>query len=54
MSGNVAEMIKEKGIAKGGSWRDIPENLQIDARYKYDGKAQAFIGFRYFVEILEK
>lgn len=54
MSGNVAEMISEKGITKGGSWRDNPEYLRINASYKYDGRAQPFVGFRYFVEILEK
>ena len=54
MGGNVAEMINEKGIAKGGSWRKKSEYLKIDTKYKYDGSAQTFIGFRYFVEILEK
>ena len=54
MSGNVAEMINEKGVAKGGSWRDDSKYLKIDSRYKYDGKAQASVGFRYFAEILEK
>lgn len=54
MSGNVAEMINERGIAKGGSWKDIAENLKINTRYKYDGHAQPFIGFRYFAEIIEK
>lgn len=53
MSGNVAEMLKEKGIVKGGSWRDKSEYLKIDMKYKYDGTPQAFVGFRYFVEILE-
>jgi formylglycine-generating enzyme len=54
VSGNVAEMINEKGIAKGGSWRDGSEYLKIDAKYKYDGNAQTFMGFRYFAEILEE
>ena len=40
MSGNVAEMIIEKGIAKGGSWKEKSEYLKIDAKYQYDGSAQ--------------
>ncbi len=53
MSGNVAEMINEKGIVKGGSWRDKSEYLAIATKYKYDGNAQAFVGFRYFAQVLE-
>lgn len=52
-SGNVAEMINQKGVAKGGSWKDIAENLKVHAKYNYNGGAQPFIGFRYFAEILE-
>ncbi len=54
MSGNAAEMINEKGIVKGGSWRDDSEYLKTQTKYKYDGNAQTFVGFRYFAEILEK
>lgn len=54
MGGNVAEMMDEKGIAKGGSWRDDSEYLKIDTKYKYEGNAQTFIGFRYFAEIQER
>jgi formylglycine-generating enzyme required for sulfatase activity len=54
MSGNVAEMVSEKGIAKGGSWRDKSEALQIKSKYVYEGDAQNFIGFRYFLEVLEE
>ncbi|MFN8208115.1 MAG: SUMF1/EgtB/PvdO family nonheme iron enzyme [Bacteroidales bacterium] len=54
MSGNVAEMIDEKGIAKGGSWNENKEYLKIDAQYRYDGSAQTSVGFRYFAEIIEK
>lgn len=54
MGGNVAEMVNEKGITKGGSWRDNANYLKNDAKYKYDGNAQPFVGFRYFMEILEK
>lgn len=54
MGGNVSEMINEKGITKGGSWRDDSEFLKIKNKNTYDGKSQANVGFRYFVEILEK
>ncbi len=54
MGGNVAEMINEKGIVKGGGWRDDSEYLKIESKYKYDGKANASVGFRYFAEIIEK
>lgn len=54
MSGNVAEMVEEKGIAKGGSWKDNAEHLKINSILKYDGKPQPYVGFRYFVEILEE
>jgi formylglycine-generating enzyme required for sulfatase activity len=54
MSGNVAEMINEKGIAKGGSWNDDKEYMKIESQYRYDGNALPSIGFRYFVEVLDK
>lgn len=54
MCGNVAEMIDEEGIAKGGSWRNKSGDLKIKSKYVYEGNAQNFIGFRYFVEVLEE
>ena len=32
MSGNVAEMISEKGVTKGGSYKDKTDGLKIDAQ----------------------
>ena len=52
MSGNVAEMISEKGKAKGGSWEDIPENCTIQSIKTYEKPSPA-VGFRVFMEILE-
>ena len=52
MSGNVAEMVAEKGIAKGGSWEDKPENCTIQAIKKYDAPSIA-IGFRVFMQVVE-
>jgi formylglycine-generating enzyme required for sulfatase activity len=54
MCGNVAEMVSEKGIAKGGSWRNKSEELQIKSKYVYTGDAENFIGFRYFLQVLEE
>ncbi len=50
MIGNVAEMVKEKGLAKGGSWRDKPENCKINAHQKYE-KADYWVGFRCVCEV---
>lgn len=54
MGGNVAEMVSKKSILKGGSWRDDAEYLKIISKMDYDGKAQPSVGFRYFVEILDR
>jgi len=45
MTGNVAEMVSEKGISKGGGWRNNLEECRIgkDAQYT---KPTAWLGFR--------
>lgn len=43
--GNVAEMIAEKGVAKGGSWRHKAEEVTIEKDFSYDGSAD-WLGFR--------
>lgn len=50
MSGNVAEMVREKGIAKGGSWQDVPEECTIESVKKYNAPSPA-VGFRVFMEL---
>ena len=50
MSGNVAEMTSEKGLAKGGSWLDSPSDCQINSRNRYTDISPS-IGFRVFMEI---
>jgi formylglycine-generating enzyme required for sulfatase activity len=45
MLGNVAELVQEKGITKGGSYRDALTNCRIKARGTYMGPTPA-IGFR--------
>jgi hypothetical protein len=52
MSGNVAEMIVNSNIIKGGSWgSNHPYYLQITSSETYEG-ASPYIGFR-FVAITE-
>lgn len=48
MSGNVAEMLSEKGRFKGGSWASVGYDLRIDAESEYNGEVEAspYIGFR--------
>jgi len=52
-SGNAAEMVLEKGIARGGSWWDTGYNVRIDSRRKYENTSP-MVGFRYFMEVIEK
>lgn len=52
--GNVAEMLQDKNIIKGGSWQDTIENINIEAQKTYDGTAMTSVGFRYFIEVIEK
>jgi sulfatase modifying factor 1 len=54
MSGNVAEMIAEKSSVKGGSWFDKSEFMTIISKQEYDGNAKITVGFRYFLDIIEK
>ncbi len=53
MIGNVAEMVQEKGIAKGGGWNTVAEEATIQSQQKYNAP-DANIGFRVIMEILEK
>ncbi len=53
MSGNVSEMISEKGIAKGGSWKSPGYDVRIESQELYS-KSLNHIGFRVFMEVLDK
>lgn len=50
--GNVAEMVQDKGIAKGGSWEDHPKDCTITSVKSYENTSPA-VGFRVFMEILK-
>ena len=45
MCGNVAEMVTEKGIAVGGSWKDTGYDVRIESTKNYT-EASSSIGFR--------
>lgn len=56
MSGNVSEMLQEKGQTKGGNWNSMSYYLRIDAEDEFKGnqtEASPFVGFRVFVEVIE-
>ncbi len=48
--GNVAEMIAENGVAKGGSWRDRNKEVTLENRFPYESAA-AWLGFRCVCEV---
>jgi len=45
MIGNVAEMVSEKGICKGGSWRHSLEECRVGKDISYENPT-AWLGFR--------
>ena len=53
MVGNVSEMIKKKGIAKGGSWDTPPAEATIDKQQTYEGPDPR-VGFRPVMIVIEK
>ncbi len=52
MAGNVAEMLDDPSLVKGGSWRDTEEYLKIDSQNTWNGEAKSTVGFRYVVDIV--
>lgn len=55
MSGNVAEMLLERGRTKGGSWGSRAHSIEIFAKDEFEGWSEpnSRIGFRYFIEVVE-
>jgi formylglycine-generating enzyme required for sulfatase activity len=45
MLGNVAEMVSEKGISKGGSWINNLEDCRVGKEIFYQ-KSASWLGFR--------
>lgn len=54
VSGNVAEMLDQKGKCRGGSWKDNIEMLQIKSLTANYSQANPTTGFRVFMEIIEE
>ncbi|MFM7668347.1 MAG: formylglycine-generating enzyme family protein [Bacteroidota bacterium] len=52
MSGNVAEMVAEKSICKGGAWNQEPYKMVISSRDTFYAETP-WVGFRVFAEIDE-
>lgn len=55
MSGNVSEYVKEKGITKGGGWKDSGYYLLLDVEQKYNSTnyTSSDRGFRFVMEIVQ-
>lgn len=52
-AGNVAEMVAEKGISKGGSWTSHQYFIQIASKETYSS-SNANLGFRFVMEIKQR
>ncbi len=53
MSGNVAEMISEHGIACGGGWRSTGFDIRCTSTMTYDS-SQVDVGFRPIIKIVKE
>ncbi len=53
MSGNVAEMVQEEGIACGGGWRSTGYDVRCSSTMNYI-ESQPDLGFRPILKIEEK
>ena len=54
LSGNVAEMISDIQLVKGGSWQSTSEYLTISSKQSNDGNSKQSVGFRFFVDVIEE
>ena len=53
IAGNVAEMVNEKGISRGGGWRSPGGDVQNESRAFYS-KPDNDLGFRIFMVVIEE
>lgn len=51
MIGNVAEMVAEKYISKGGSWLNSLSEAKIKTRFRYE-RSESWLGFRCVCEVI--
>jgi formylglycine-generating enzyme required for sulfatase activity len=54
MCGNVAEMVSDPTLVKGGGWRDANEMINISGHGDYDGLPRTDVGFRFFMDVVER
>lgn len=54
MSGNVSEMVIDSPVTKGGSWNGSAEFLTITSNQNFDKVPSPSVGFRVFMEVIEK
>lgn len=55
ISGNAAEMISIPGHTKGGSWGSSGYYVRLDAEDEFRNfDSSIYVGFRYFMEVIEK
>jgi formylglycine-generating enzyme required for sulfatase activity len=52
LTGNVAEMVAEYGVAKGGSWYHRSDDCKIESVNTYE-KPMSWLGFRIVVEAMD-
>ena len=52
-SGNVAEMVEEKGTSKGGSWISTQYDIMLISKERYS-EPNATLGFRVLAEVVER
>ena len=50
--GNIAEMVQEKGVSKGGSWIHTPEQSNLTKQIIYT-KPTSWLGFRCVCEFID-
>lgn len=53
MSGNVSEMVSEKGHAYGGNWNSTGYDVRIDSKIEFN-QASRYVGFRPVFSIVKK
>ena len=52
LNGNAGEMIRDKGVAMGGSWQDPGYDVRIESEFLYEGP-NPFTGFRVVITDVE-
>ena len=53
LAGNVAEMVAQEGIARGGSWAHLAGDCEIGSTLAYI-EPECWLGFRWVVDVLEE